>query len=150
MAHYSEDPIADSSVSLRHWIVPALLLSFALHCGLLYLFSKKTLDRFTAGDTPRLVPRAFNVSRLQVNEQLLQSDSKPNAQQGKPIADLGSVKNLSQFDGSFEKEMKEIRATPGVNSPEIPELKEKPSVDTQSAITAAARAKAESAIAIDK
>lgn len=150
MAHYSEDPIADSSVSLRHWIVPALLLSLALHCGLLYLFSKKTLDRFGAADTARLVPRAFNVSRLQVNEQLLQSDSKPNTQQGKPIADLGSVKNLSQFDGSFEQEIKEIRATPGVTSPEIPELKEKPSVDTQSAMTAAARAKAESAIAIEK
>ena len=43
-----------------------------------------------------------------------------------------------------------MRATPEVNSPEVPQLKEKPSVDTQSAQTAAAKAKAESAVAIEK
>jgi outer membrane protein OmpA-like peptidoglycan-associated protein len=150
MAYYSEDALADSSVSLRHWIIPALLLSFLAHCGLFYFASTKTLDRFTTDDSPRLVPRAFNVSRVQIDPKLLQADSKPSEQPGKPTAKPGSIDNITQFDGSFEKDMRDMRATPEVNTPEMPQLKEKPSVNNQSAVSAAAKAKAESALAIDK
>jgi outer membrane protein OmpA-like peptidoglycan-associated protein len=150
MEHYSEDLIADSAVSLRHWILPAIGLSFLFHCGLLYLFGQKTLDRFVPADTPRLVPRAFNISRTQIDQKLLEPDSKPSEIPGKSAGDLGTIKNLAQFDGSFERDMRELRATPEVSSPEVPQLKEKPSVDTQSAQTAAAKAKAESAAAIEK
>jgi outer membrane protein OmpA-like peptidoglycan-associated protein len=150
MAHYSEDLIADSAVSLRHWILPAIALSFLFHCGLLYLFGHKTLDRFATADVPRLVPRTFNISRVQIDQKLLQNDSKPTEQPGKSAGDFGTIKNLTQFDSSFEKDIQELRATPEVNSPEVPQLKEKPSVDTQSAQTAAAKAKAESAVAMDK
>jgi outer membrane protein OmpA-like peptidoglycan-associated protein len=148
--HYSDDAIADSAVSLRHWILPSLIISLLLHSGLFYFFSTKTLDNFSSSDTPRLVPRAFNVSRVQIDPKLLQTDSKTSEQPGKPVAKPGSIANLNQFDGSFEKEMRDLRATPEVNSPDAPQLKEKPSVDTQSMIVAAARAKAESALAIDK
>jgi len=117
---------------------------------LLYLFGQKTLDRFVPADTPRLVPRTFNISRLQVDQKLLETDSKPTKDPGKSQGDLGTIKNLTQFDGSFEKDMQELRATPEVNSPEVPQLKEKPNVDTQSAQAAAAKAKAESAAAIEK
>jgi outer membrane protein OmpA-like peptidoglycan-associated protein len=96
------------------------------------------------------VPRAFNVNRVEINEKLLQPDPTPTEQSGKPVANPGSINNLTQFDGSFEADMKELRATPEVSAPEVPELKEKPSVDTKSAQTAAAKAKAESAIAIEK
>jgi outer membrane protein OmpA-like peptidoglycan-associated protein len=150
MAHYSEDLFSDSAVSLRHWILPAIGLSFLFHCGLLYYFGLKTLDRFVPADTPRLVPRTFNISRLQVDQKLLESDSKPSEKPGKAAGDFGTIKNLSQFDGSFEKDMRELRATPEVSSPEVPSLKEKPNVDTQSALTAAAKAKAESAVAMEK
>jgi len=150
MAHYSENAIADSTVSLRHWILPAIALSFLFHSGLFYYFSQKTLDRFAPSDTPRLVPRVFNVGRLQVDQKLLQSDSKPASTPGKAQGDIGTLKNITQFDGSFENDMRELRATPEVNSPEVPQLKEKPSVDSQSAQTAAAKAKAESAVAIEK
>ena len=145
MAHYSENLMADSAVSLRRWLLPAIVLSFLIHCGLLYLFGQKTLDRFVPADTPRLVPRTFNISRLQVDQKLLESDSKPTKEPGKPAGDLGTIKNLAQFDGSFEKDMQELRATPEVNTTEVPQLKEKPSIDTQSAQAAAAKAKAESA-----
>jgi outer membrane protein OmpA-like peptidoglycan-associated protein len=150
MAHYSEDLFSDSSVSLRHWILPAIALSFLFHCGLLYLFGQKTLDRFLPSDTPRLVPRAFNITRVQVDQKLLEPDSKPAEKPGKAEGDFGTIKNLTQFDGSFEKDIQEFRATPEVSSPEVAQLKEKPSVDTQSAQTAAAKAKAESAVAMDK
>ena len=103
MAHYSENLMADSAVSLRHWLLPAIALSFLFHCGLLYFFGQKTLDRFGPTDTPRLVPRSFNISRLQVDQKLLESDSKPTKEPGKPAGDLGTISNLAQFDGSFEK-----------------------------------------------
>src|SRR6201996_629912 len=150
MAHYSEDLFSDSSVSLRHWILPALALSFLFHCGLLYIFDHKTLDRFSPSDTPRLVPRTFNISRVQIDQKLLEPDSKATQKPGKAEGDFGTIKNLTQFDGSFEKDIREFRATPEVNSPEVPQLKEKPSVDTQSAQMAAAKAKAESAVALEK
>jgi outer membrane protein OmpA-like peptidoglycan-associated protein len=150
MAHYSENLMADSAVSLRRWLLPAIVLSFLIHFGLLYLFGQKTLDRFVPADTPRLVPRAFNISRLQVDQKLLESDSKPTKEPGKPAGDLGTINNLAQFDGSFEKDMQELRATPEVNTTEVPQLKEKPSVDTQSAQAAAAKAKAESAASMEK
>jgi outer membrane protein OmpA-like peptidoglycan-associated protein len=150
MAHYSEDAIADSAVSLKRWILPAIALSFLFHCGLFYYFSKKTLDRFAQADVPRLVPRVFNVNRLQIDQKLLETDSKPAATPGKPTGDFGTIANLTQFDGSFEKDIQELRATPEVSSPEVPQLKEKPGVDTQSALTAAAKAKVESAVAMEK
>ncbi len=150
MAYYSQDLHEDSAVSLRHWIFPAIALSFLFHCGLLYLFGQRNLDRFAPSDTPRLVPRTFNISRVQIDPKLLEPDSKPAEKPGKVAGDFGTIKNLTQFDGSFEKDIREFRATPEVNSPEVPQLKEKPSVDTQSAQTAAAKAKAESAVAMEK
>ena len=150
MAHYSEDAIADSTVSLRRWILPAIALSFLFHIGLYYYFSHKTLDQFAQSDAPRLVPRVFNVNRLQVDQKLLQSDSKPAASPAKAPGDNGTLKNIAQFDGSFEKDMRQLRAAPDVRSAEVPQLKEKPSVDSQAALAAAARAKAESAAAMER
>jgi outer membrane protein OmpA-like peptidoglycan-associated protein len=150
MAYHSDDVIADTSVSLRRVLIPALLASLLLHAGLFYGLSKKTLDNFTASDKPRLVPRVFSVNRLQVDQKLLEPDSKPTETSGSKTADPGSLKNLGQFDGTFEDDMKEFRATPQVSSPEVPDIKEKPSVDTQSSRTATAKAKAESALALDK
>jgi outer membrane protein OmpA-like peptidoglycan-associated protein len=154
MASFFEDLMADSSVSLRPWIIPALSLSIAFHGGLFYAFSQKALAHFEPSEQPRLVPRVFSVNRLQVDQKLLQPETKkaekpPSPSSGQPT----SAQTLAQFDGSFEKdikEMKEVRATPEVNSPAVPDIKDKPSVDAQSALNAAAQAKAENALAIDK
>src|SRR5206468_225053 len=56
MASSFEEPMADSSASLRPWIIPALVLSIAFHGGLFYAASQKTLARFGTSDQPRLVP----------------------------------------------------------------------------------------------
>ncbi len=146
-----DDSMADSAVALRRWIIPAVALSLLVHGGLYYGASQRTLANFGSEEGGRLVPRAFNVGRLQVDQKLLQTDSK---KADKPAANPTpgpAQPNVSQFDGSFEKEMKEVRATPEVNSPAaMPDIKEKPSVDNQSAATAVAKAKAESALAIDQ
>src|ERR1700726_3873909 len=122
MTHSSEDLFADSSVSLRHWILPALALSFLFHCALLYFFNHKTLDRFLPSDTPRLVPRTLNISPVPGDPKLLQPDSKPTEKPGKAEGDLGTIKNLTQFDGSVKKDIQEFRATPEVSAPEVTHL----------------------------
>ena len=150
MSYYSDDSVADSSVSLMRWILPAAALSLLLHGALLFGFSKKILRSFEASDTPRLVPRAFSVNRLQIDPKLLEQDAKQANTTGKEQSDTGSTKGLTQFDGSFEDAMKEFRATPEVSTPQAPDFKEKPAVDTQATRNAAAKAKAESALVMDK
>src|SRR5437764_15367486 len=121
MASFSEEPMADSSASLRPWIIPALLLSIAFHGGLFYAASQKTLARFATSDQPRLVPRAFNVRRVQVDQKLLQPEPKRAEKPGKPGIEPASPQSLAQLDDkSFEKDMKDMKdvvATPDVSSP---------------------------------
>jgi outer membrane protein OmpA-like peptidoglycan-associated protein len=150
MAYYSDDSVADSAVSLVRWLLPAAALSIVLHGALFFGFSKKILRSFETADAPRLVPRVFKVSRLQIDQKALEPETKQNNETGKDSAQAGSARGLAQFDGSFEQDMKELRATPQVSTPQAPDLKEKPTVDTQAARNAAAKAKAESALALDK
>jgi outer membrane protein OmpA-like peptidoglycan-associated protein len=151
MSHAPSELIDDTSaVSLRHWILPALVLSFLFHGGLFYLFAQKNLDHFAPSDSSRLVPRTFNISRVQIDPKMLEPDSKPVEKTSKVPGELGTIKDLQQFDGSFEKDIQEFRATPEVNSPESPQVNEKPGVETQSTQIAAAQAKAESARAMQK
>ncbi len=140
--------MSDSAVSLRQWFLPAVLLSLLAHGVLFYGFSQQKLDRFTTSEAPRLVPRVFTVNRLQISQKLLESSPQPDHKAGSTAPSAVAIAALNQFDGSAD--MRELRATPEVSSPEIPDFKEKPSVDTKSALTAAAKAKAESAIALDK
>jgi outer membrane protein OmpA-like peptidoglycan-associated protein len=151
MSHAPQNLINDSSaVSLRHWILPAIALSFLFHGGLFYFFAQKNLDHFAPSDTTRLVPRTFNISRVQIDPKMLEPDPKPAEKTSKVPGDLGTIKDLRQFDGSFEKDIQEFRATPEVNSPQSPQVNEKPGVDTQSTQIATAQAKAESARAMEK
>jgi outer membrane protein OmpA-like peptidoglycan-associated protein len=149
MAAYSDDLMADSSVSSRRWLFLAALLSAAVHGVLFYAFSQKALSNFEGSDAPRLVPRAFKVNRLEISQKDLQPEPKKTEKPSNASDQPGAVKNVNQFDGSFEQDMKEVRATPEVTSPAIPGFKEKPSVDAQSAQTAMARAKVESTLATD-
>jgi outer membrane protein OmpA-like peptidoglycan-associated protein len=150
MSYSLDDNVADSSVSLMRWLLPAAALSLVLHGALFFGFSRKILHSFETPNTPRLVPRAFSVNRLQVDEKLLE----PEGQQSKSLtndgAAGGSAKGVTQFDGSFEQDMKEIRAAPQVSTPQAPDFKEKPTIDTQAARNAATKAEAESALVMDK
>src|SRR5260221_11410884 len=118
MAYYSDDVFSDSSISLRRFLIPAVLVSLLIHGGLFYGLSKKTLENFAASDRPRLVPRGFSVNRLQVDQKLLEPDDKPTGTPGSKTADRESGKNLTQFDGTFEDDMQQFRATPDASSPQ--------------------------------
>src|SRR5260370_17202641 len=112
MAYYSGDVFSDSSVSLRRFLIPAVLVSLLIHGGRFYGLSKKTLENFAASDRPRLVPRVFSVNRLQVDQKLLEPDGQPTGTPGSKTADPGSVKNISQFDRPFPDDIKKFQPTP--------------------------------------
>jgi outer membrane protein OmpA-like peptidoglycan-associated protein len=150
MSYSLEDNVADSSVSLMRWLLPATALSLLLHGALFFGFSRKILHSFETENTPRLVPRAFSVNRLQVDEKLLEPQGQQSKTDKNEGAEGGSAKGVTQFDGSFEQDIKELRATPQVSTPQAPDFKEKPTVDTQSVRNAATKAKAESALVMDK
>jgi len=150
MAYLTDDVVADSSVSLRRWLFPAFALSLLVHGGLLYGLSHAVMENFSAAETPRLVPRVFSVNRLKVDEKLLQPEPKKAETPSLPNATPAPLTRITQFDGSFEQDMQELRAAPQVTTPEAPNFKEKPTVDTKSTENATAKAKTESALALEK
>ncbi|MCX6967445.1 MAG: hypothetical protein NTZ46_06615, partial [Verrucomicrobia bacterium] len=65
--------------TIRKWFLVALLLSLALHGGLYLLLKTKKLDRFTLiPPAPALVPRAFTVNKVVINEELLKPPVEPD------------------------------------------------------------------------
>ena len=150
MAYSLDDDVADSSVSLIRWLLPAAALSLVLHGALFFGFSRKILHSFETPNTPRLVPRAFSVNRVQIDEKLLEDQGQESKTLTNNGAAGGSTKGVTQFDGSFEEDIKELRATPQVSTPQAPDFKEKPTVDTQAARNAATKAEVESALVMDK
>ncbi len=113
MSHAPQTLINDSSaVSLKHWLLPAIALSFLFHIGLFYFFAQKNLDHYAPSDTSRLVPRTFNISRVQIDPKMLEPDPKPAEKTSKVSGDLGTIKDLRQFDGSFEKDIQEFGPLP--------------------------------------
>jgi outer membrane protein OmpA-like peptidoglycan-associated protein len=150
MSYSLDDNVADSSVSLIRWLLPAAALSLILHGALFFGFSRKIVHSFETPNTPRLVPRAFSVNRLQVDQKLLEPQGQESKTLTSDAAAGGNAKGVTQFDGSFEQDMKEVRATPQVSTPQAPDFKEKPTIDTQAARNAATKAEAESALVMDK
>ena len=71
--------------AIRKWFLVALVISLALH-GLLYeVFRVKKLERFTfSGSTERLIPRAFTVKKVVINEDLLKPASTPELKKTEP------------------------------------------------------------------
>jgi outer membrane protein OmpA-like peptidoglycan-associated protein len=150
MAYLTDDVVADSSVSLRRWLFPAFALSLLVHGGLFYGLSHSVMENLSATDKPRLVPRVFSVNRLKVDENLLQPEAKKSGTPAAPNATPTLLSKISEFDGTFEQDIQELRAAPQVNTPQAPDLKEKPTVDTKSTENATAKAKNESALALEK
>ena len=94
--------------ALRKWFLLALVISLAFH-GLLYeFFSSKKLERFTfSGPTDRLVPRAFTVKKVVINEELLKQTETPEVKKAEP------PKTIIQNDKpTADKLPSDIRFTP--------------------------------------
>lgn len=71
--------------SIRKWFLVALILSLGLHGALYEYFRTKKLDRFAfSGPTERLIPRAFTVKKVTINEELLKPAETPEPKKADP------------------------------------------------------------------
>lgn len=116
---------------MRKWFFRAFILSVLIHCALFIWFKSTTLDRFST-PTDRLVPRRFNVARLDIDPKLLESEEKepdkPLQKEMPPVPDI----NLPAEKPSLETMMNEVRATPAAPELTKPILNEKPRVEAAS------------------
>lgn len=72
--------------TIRKWFFVALVLSLALHGGIYVLLQSKKLERFTfSAPTQRLVPRAFTVKKVVINEELLKPATTPDPKKVEPV-----------------------------------------------------------------
>ena len=126
---------AAESPIMRKWFLFALILSLIFH-GSLYIWFKTTeLPHFYTA-TDRLVPRAFQVNRLTINEKLL-DESEESAPLPAVNIPAKKVKELlvPVEKPQFEKLMTQIRATPDSVEPSKTIVTEKPRVDSSTVQT---------------
>ena len=71
--------------TIRKWFLVALVLSLAIHVGIYALLRTKQLDRsLFSAPTERLVPRAFTVKKVVINEELLKPAATPDPKRVEP------------------------------------------------------------------
>ncbi len=112
---------------MRKWFFRAFLLSLLIHAILFVWFGSTKLESFTPL-TMRLVPRAFNVARLDIDPKLLESDEKEPEKPKKEVLALPDV-TLPDEKPSLESMMNEVRATPAAPELTKPIVNEKPRVE---------------------
>ena len=116
---------------MRKWFFRAFILSLMIHGALFLWFKMTTLEHFTA-TTERLVPRAFNVARLDIDPKLLESEEKEPDKPIKKETPLVPDINLPDEKPSLETMMNEVRATPAAPELAKPIVNEKPRVEATS------------------
>ena len=113
---------------MRKWVLLALILSIAFHCGLYYWFKSTDLPHFSSA-TDRLVPRTFNVNHLTIDQKLLE-ETEENTPTPVVKTPVKNVPNLKPAPPKFETLIKEVRTTPDSVEPSQTILNEKPHVDS--------------------
>lgn len=134
---------------MRKWIFRALILSVLFHLALIGFFRATKLERFIQ-TTERLVPRAFSVSRLNVNPELLKEQPDEEEASPKKTADTPQI-DIPLDKPSADQSMDELRATPLAPPTEIakPIVNETPRIDATN-LQAMARLQESASKTLDK
>jgi outer membrane protein OmpA-like peptidoglycan-associated protein len=112
----------------RKWVIRALILSLLFHAGLIAVFRMSKLERFSVY-TERLVPRAFAISRADIDPKLLESDLEPESSAPKKEQpDLSQIQ-IPDEKPAVENVPQELRAAPSLQELVNPIVNEKPRVD---------------------
>jgi outer membrane protein OmpA-like peptidoglycan-associated protein len=117
-----DDVRQDTTSSFSRWLIPALLLSLLLH--LLLWFWARSFSLPSAGREvyERIVPRTFNLERVEIDSKLLAPDDAAEKQ--------GSLApeavNLPDEKASFEKLMSDNKGEPAAPKIDQSVLSEKP------------------------
>lgn len=148
---FSTYPQNSSDWNFRKWVVPMLLLSLLLHCGLMVWFQMKKLRTFVPVETERLIPRPFKLDRATIDPKVLQTPNlpEPSTVATQPIPDVAKVQ-ITEPKKAFAEVMKEIRAAPASTDLAKPLLNEKPKIDPARVNAAMTQMQEQSSQALDR
>ncbi len=138
-----------SDWNFRKWIVPMLIVSLTLHFALLVAFQYQKLSHFAPVQTERLIPRAFNMKRAEIDPRILQS-SDSQKPQNLPAKPNSNVTKLASPKKAFEKALDEIRVAPVAPDPAKPLVNEKPKVDPAAVNSAMSQMEERSSHALER
>jgi outer membrane protein OmpA-like peptidoglycan-associated protein len=119
-----EDEIASSSFS--RWVIPALIVSILLHAFFLYWAYGVSLTANSQKVYERLVPRAFRVERVEIDQKLLEPE--PAADKRPALAP--EAVNLPQEKMAFEKLMADNKGEPAAPKIDQSFLSDKPTASS--------------------
>lgn len=119
-----DDEIASSSFS--RWVIPALIVSLVLHGLLIYWAYGFSLGSNSQQVYERLVPRAFHVDRVEIDQKLLEPE--PAADKRPALAP--QAVNLPQEKMAFDKLMADNKGEPSAPKIDQAFLSDKPTASS--------------------
>jgi outer membrane protein OmpA-like peptidoglycan-associated protein len=119
-----DDEVRSSSFS--RWVIPALVVSLALHAWFLYWAYGVSLAANSQKVYDRLVPRTFHVERVEIDQKLLEPE--PAADQRPALAP--QAVDLPQEKMAFEKLMADTKGEPAAPKIDQSFLSDKPTASS--------------------
>jgi len=115
-----------SSSSFSRWVIPALVVSLALHAWFLYWAYGVSLAANSQKVYDRLVPRTFHVDRVEIDQKLLE----PEPAADKRAALAPQAVDLPQEKMAFEKLMADNKGEPAAPKIDQSFLSDKPTASS--------------------
>jgi outer membrane protein OmpA-like peptidoglycan-associated protein len=115
-----------SSSGFSRWVLPALIISLLLHAAFLYWARSVSLADTSQKVYERLVPRAFHVERVEIDQKLLEPEP---ADERKPALAPEAVQ-LPQEKMAFENLMADPKGEPAAPKIDQSFLSDKPSASS--------------------
>lgn len=113
----------EGSDAFSRWLIPALIVSLALHISLFVWARGVVVDRQSEEFYEKIVPRTFHLERVEIDAAVL----KPDPAQEKRAALAPEPVRIPEETASFEKLMAETKGEPAAPKIEQPLLSETPS-----------------------
>lgn len=120
-AEYLEDD--EGASSFHRWLLPALVLSVALHIAFFVWLSQVPVARSDQAVYDKMVPRLFRIDRVEIDQKLLEPEPAPKQ---RPAMAPDAVK-IPDDRVSFEKLMADTKGEPAAPKIDQKILSEKPS-----------------------
>lgn len=117
----------DQPTGFARWILPALIISVLLHV-IFYMWAREhTVSTFSDAYYDRIVPRTFQVDRVEIDPAILEESTLDETTQA-PRAP--ATLDIPEEKVSFQEMMGEIKASPAAPQIENPLLAERPAVSS--------------------
>lgn len=119
-----DDIIGSPSRGMARWVIPALILSLGLHVLFWLWASGRPVNRMSEAFYDRIVPRTFQVERVEIDPKLLEPIPAPDERP----ASAPTAVQIPEEKVSFEQMMGELRATPTAPKLDATAFADKPTI----------------------